>query len=289
MKSFLTLLTSLCLVFAFVGEAQAKRFGGGGFGKSHKTTPFFKKKQEPQKQADQKNSQNQQPAQKGRGLMGGMLGGLLAGGLFAYLLGSGAFEGIQFMDILLLAAVAFIALKIFRSMAAGQHQPAHASVSSNGTGPAMQRQSVEMPRDTGAAQMFDTGSSHDETPLNLPQGFDVEAFVQGSLEHYRTVQQAWNDGNLEVIEEYVSAPLFAGLKQQRERLMVPPQTEILDLNAEIVRADQTGSVAEISILFRGLCKDELEKSEDGIFDTWHLERDTAVEGSNWVIVGIEAE
>ena len=34
------------------------------------------------------------------------LGGLLAGGLFAYLLGSGAFEGLQGMDMLLIAALA---------------------------------------------------------------------------------------------------------------------------------------------------------------------------------------
>lgn len=286
MKAFLTFLTSFCLVFAFAGEAHAKRLGGGGgFGKSHKTTPFFKKKQDQQKQ----QQQGQNATQKKRGgMMGGLLGGLLAGGLFAALLGSDAFEGIQFMDIILFALLAFIALKIFRSMAGGQRQPA---VQGAGYGQQpQQRQSFEMPKEAPAAEhAFDSAPAQDESPYNLPQGFDAEGFVQGALEHYRTVQQAWNEGNLEVIEEYVSAPLFVGLKQQRERLMVPPQTEILDLNAEIVRADQNGSVAEISILFRGLCKDDLEKSEDGIFDTWHLERDTANAYASWVIVGIEAE
>lgn len=274
----MTIVTSFFLMFALVGEAEAKRFGGGGFGKSHKTSPFSKKA------APEKKQSGSQAAKKsGRGLMGGMLGGLLAGGLFAALLGSGAFEGIQMMDIILFAVLAFVALKIFRSMAGGQRQPAM-----QGAAQAHQRQSFEMPKDAPGASVF-TETRQDESPFNLPQGFDADGFVQGALEHYRTVQQAWNDGQLEVIEEYVSAPLFAGLKQQREKLMVPPQTEIIDLNAEIVRADQNGSVAEISVLFRGLCKDELEKSEDGIFDTWHLERDTAIDGSSWVIVGIEAE
>jgi len=71
--------------------------------------------------------------------------------------------------------------------------------------------------------------------------------------------------------------------------MVPPQTEILDLSAEIVRADNNGKAAEISILFRGLCKDELEKSQDGIYDIWHLERDLTAENAPWLIIGIEAE
>jgi predicted lipid-binding transport protein (Tim44 family) len=38
-----------------------------------------------------------------------------------------------------------------------------------------------------------------------------------------------------------------------------------------------------------LCKDELEKSEDGIFDVWHLERDLNNDDAPWIVVGIEAE
>lgn len=275
MKSFLTLLTSLCLIFAVAGEAHAKRFGGGGFGKSYKTTPF--KKSEPQKQQQQQPASGKKSA--GKGMMGGLLGGLLAGGLFAYLLGNGAFEGIQFMDILLLAVLAFVALKVFRSMAGAQRQP----VAQGAAGYAQPLQN----RDNFTQESHNAADQ--QTPFNLPQGFDADAFIEGALQHYRTVQQAWNDGQLDIIEEYVSAPLFVGLKQQREKLMVPPQTEILSLSAEIVRADQQGNMAEISILFRGLCKDELEKSEDGIFDTWHLERDTSIAQSSWIIVGIEAE
>ena len=71
--------------------------------------------------------------------------------------------------------------------------------------------------------------------------------------------------------------------------MVPPQTEILDLDADIVRADESASLREISILFRGRCKDDLEKSEDGIFDVWHLERDMTADNAPWIVVGIEAE
>ncbi|MFT7157853.1 MAG: putative lipid-binding transport protein (Tim44 family), partial [Parvicella sp.] len=39
----------------------------------------------------------------------------------------------------------------------------------------------------------------------------------------------------------------------------------------------------------GMCKDELENSEEGIYDTWHLQRDLNTENADWVIVGIEAE
>jgi predicted lipid-binding transport protein (Tim44 family) len=70
--------------------------------------------------------------------------------------------------------------------------------------------------------------------------------------------------------------------------MAPPQTKVVNLSAEIVRADQAGDSAEISILFRGMCKDELENSQKDIYDIWHLQRDLNTENADWVIVGIEA-
>jgi len=292
MKSIITVFTAFFLMFAMVSEADAKRFGGGGFGKSYKTSPFSSKKAAPAKK-----DQQQQAGQKKGGMMGGLMGGLLAGGLFAALLGSGAFEDLQVMDMIIMAALAFLAFKLFKGFMSGgarsRQQPSAAGFGSNQT----QRHNFEMPRDAGSAgasvqavpETQATGFNQDEIPFNLPEGFDQQGFIEGSLSHYRTVQESWNKGELETIEEYVSPELFAALSQQRNKLMVPPQTEIIDLTAEIVRADQAGDSAEISILFRGVCKDELEKSQDGIFDIWHLQRDLNTENADWVIVGIEAE
>lgn len=292
MKTLATLFTAFFMMFAMVSEADAKRFGGGGFGKTYKTSPFASKKAAPAK----KDGQQQQAGQKKGGMMGGLMGGLLAGGLFAALLGSGAFEDIQIMDIIIMAALAFLAFKLLKGfMGAGRAQPRMAGASPAGMNN-QQRQSFEMPRDADTQSPVQevpatqaTGFNQDEIPFNLPAGFDQQGFIEGALSHYRTVQESWNKGELEVIEEYVSPELFAALSQQRQKLMVPPQTEILDLNAEIVRADQAGDSAEISILFRGICKDDLEKSQDGIFDIWHLQRDLSKENADWVIVGIEAE
>lgn len=113
MKSIITAFTAFFLMFAVVSEADAKRFGGGGFGKSYKTSPFASKKAAPAKK-DQ-----QQAGQKKGGMMGGLMGGLLAGGIFAALLGSGAFEDIQIMDMIIMAALAFLAFKLFKGFMGG--------------------------------------------------------------------------------------------------------------------------------------------------------------------------
>lgn len=291
MKSIITLFTAFFLMFALVGQAEAKRFGGGGFGKTFKTSPFASKKTAPAKK-----EQQQQPAgQKKSGMMGGLMGGLLAGGIFAALLGSGAFEDIQVMDMIIIALLAFFALKLFKGFMSSR-QPAHPRVA--GDGGNQHSHHFERPRDADAGQtssgeeetkIQSTAFNQDEVPFNLPAGFDQQGFIEGSLSHYRTVQESWNKGELDVIKEYVSPELFAALAQQRNKLTQSPKTEVVDLNAEIVRADQAGDSAEISILFRGVCKDELEKTQEGIFDIWHLQRDLNTENADWVIVGIEAE
>lgn len=259
-----------------VSEAHAKRFGSGGFGKA-KSFPT-QQRTAPSKQKDSASGTAQAAPAKGGvagGMMGGMLGGLLAGGLFAYLLGSGAFEGIQFMDILLLGLVAFIIFRLLRSMGGGQQRQA---ASANGSPINQHFQSSEPVADGS------TGPS-----VYLPDDFDAEAFTQGALDHYKLVQQAWNEGNLDLIREYVSAELCEALAAQRDRLMVAPQTEVLDLSAEIIRYEENATHREISLLFRGRCKDEIEKSEDGIFDIWHLERDVFEAEAPWIIVGIQVE
>lgn len=303
MKSLFVICLSLFLSVGWVAEADAKRFGSGGFGKSFKTSPF-KKQSSPfqQKKADQgkadKDAGNQNNAvpskaapangaAKGKGMMGGLMGGLLAGGIFAYLLGSGAFEGIQFMDIILMLLVAFIAFKLIRGFA--RPTPAAAGYGSAHQGSQAQsmfKQSAQqsMPQTEQSSNMAET-----QTPMNVPPGFNQNSFLQGALSHYRTLQEAWNQGDLNLVSEYVAPDLYAELHNQRKGMDVAPHTEILDLEAELVRAERTANTYELSVLFRGRCKDDVEGSEDGIFDVWHLQKDATNADAPWMIVGIEAE
>lgn len=287
MKNLIVFCLAVFLSVGFAHHADAKRFGGGGFGKSFKTSPFKKqsspfqqKKSEPSKGSDQQRNaapaNNAAPA-KGKGMMGGLMGGLLAGGIFAALLGSGAFEGVQIMDILLIALVAFIGFKLLR----GMRRPAPAAAG-YGTAPRQEAPTAQFRMNTG-------NQGGGETPMNVPVGFNQNAFLDGALDHYRTLQAAWNEGNLDVVREYVSPELYAELHNQRKEMGVAPQTEILDLDAELVRADQQDGFYQLSILFRGRCKDDVEASEDGIFDVWHLQKPAAQDDAPWLIVGIEAE
>ncbi len=258
-------------------DADAKRFGGGkSFGKMFKTNPA-QQKQAPAGTVSQKAT----PAGSKRGIMGGLLGGLLVGGLIASIFG-GAFEGIQMMDIIIFGLIAFLAMKLFRKMNQAKAAAQDQQHSFAGGMPNLDQQT---PNNAGSSLVagFDTNN----VPLNLPRSFDADSFIKGALSHYRAIQNAWNANDLSTIQEYVSSDIFNQLATERQSLEAEQHTEILVLDAEIVRADYNKSCAQLSLRFTGQCRDDVEQSKDEIADVWHLQRDLSVDDSPWLIVGIE--
>ena len=82
MKAFWTLFSVLILTFGIAHQADAKRFGGGGFGKSKAVPTQQRQAPQKQEQAQQQNPAAPAAGAAGKVMMGGLLGGLLAGGIF---------------------------------------------------------------------------------------------------------------------------------------------------------------------------------------------------------------
>ncbi len=261
---------------------EAKKFGGSkSIGKSHKTAPA---------QPTATNTPTTAPAGAPgkKGMMGGMLGGLLAGGLLAALFMGGGFENIQIMDILIMALVAFVLFKIVRtvmaSKAGAQQRPAYAGASQ--PSPNMQREAAEQ---TGSANSGGNGfgQAASDVPFDLPAGFDLPGFLEGARSHYKTLQLAWNENDLSKIQEYVSIDLYNELNNQRRELTGDQHTEVMFLDAELVRATHNANLAEVSVKFSGRYRDTVEGVEEEIKEVWHLERNVTQANSPWLIVGIE--
>lgn len=289
MKRLFTLVAFLMVSVAITPIAEAKKFGGGkSFGKSYKTAPAPKQQQQDTNTLSKDQSATKSASKKG--LMGGLLGGLLAGGLLAAMFG-GAFEGIQFMDILIIGLVAFLLFKLMRGMlgakqgSMNQHrqQPAFGGNTNQFEQPNVHN--FEQQPNTNAGG-FGFGGQTD-IPHNYPPGFDQAAFLNGSREHYRILQGAWNHNELDKIEEYVSPSLFEDLKEERAKLSGEQHTDVMYVDAEIVRADYDANKAQLSLQFSGRYRDAVEGIEEEIEDIWHLERDLTAPNAPWLIVGIQ--
>lgn len=290
MKRLFSIVALLMFTVAVTPIAEAKKFGGSkSFGKSYKTAPA------PKQQQQNTNTVGKDQTAKSsskKGLMGGLLGGLLAGGLLAAFFG-GAFEGIQFMDILIIGLIAFVIFKLMRGMlgakqgSMNQHrqQPAFGGNASKFEQPNMQNFEQQPNTNNGGFGGF---GAQTDVPHNYPPGFDQAAFINGSREHYRILQGAWNHNQLETIEEYVSPSLFEDLKAERAKLDGDQHTDVMYVDAEIVRADYDANKAQLSLQFSGRYRDTVEGVEEEIEDIWHLERDLTVPNAPWLIVGIQA-
>jgi predicted lipid-binding transport protein (Tim44 family) len=283
MKTFLSLIMVVFVSLSAVESAEAKRFGSGGFGKAFKTSPF--KKASPQKTAP-KNAEANKSSLAGNAArrpgMGGLMGGLLAGGMFAYLLGNGAFEGLQFMDILLFGLIGFVLFKLFL----GRKVPAVNGV--NGQG--YNRQAYNQHNPIGAgferSNLDASSGSSNETPMDIPAEFDIAGFANRGLEHYKLVHKAWDQGDMSIVKEYLHESLLDQLQAERSLQAEVLSNEVLDLTADVVRSEVEDRIHTVSLLFRGRMKDLQANQEHGIYDLWHLQQ---TNDGDWLIIGIEAE
>jgi len=283
MKTLMTTCFALLLGFMLMPqEAEAKRLGGGSsFGKSY-TTPKRVAPAPTKEQAAVPTSPTKTAGT--RSGLGGMMGGLLAGGLLAALFMGGAFEGIQLMDILLLAGVGFILFKLFSSKRTQtqRQQPAYAMPDG-----AMARQA---PQSEPIAPAFGSvpNASDDSVPvkLSLPDWFNESAFVEGARNHFITLQKAWDQQDWSEIRDYMSDEMFEAL--QRERASLPDQqhTEVDSVMVELVNFIDNDDHVVASLHFYGWIAESGQPTSE-FSEIWHLNRDMTVANSNWKIVGIE--
>ncbi len=263
--------------------AEAKRFGGGGsFGKMFSTP----KKVSPTRQTAPKAAPTSTTGKAATGSkrpgMGGMLGGLLAGGLLGAMFMGGAFEGIQMMDILIIAVIGFVLFKLFAGAKAPRtRQPQYAGHPEPEV--AATRSSTE-PFASGGAW----GQGDQAVELELPAWFDKTAFLEGSSNHFAQLQQAWSQNDLVEIRSYCSPELFDALEAERAGLGEGVlDNDLVSVVPELVGFAEADGQAQVSILFNGWMREGAEAETTEFNEIWHLTRDLSAEGADWFIVGIE--
>ncbi|OUL58525.1 Tim44 domain-containing protein [Pseudoalteromonas ulvae] len=281
MKKLCVIFTLFAVLFTASFDVDArKKFGSKSKGKTQQTS-------QQKQQADQPNNSTQAPttaakSSNKKGIMGGILGGLLMGGLIAAMLG-GDFEGLQIMDMLMMALIAFIIFKVIKAVMA---KNAVNRTATAGGPPITPTETAQYRQSPASSSSNGFSATQNEVPFNLPANFDLNGFLQGARDHYHTLQKAWNENDLSTIEEYVSPALFTELKAERAEV-VDVATEVMFIDAELARADSSPIQWEISVRFKGKYRDLADKQEEAINEIWHLERDMRQANAPWLIVGIE--
>jgi len=294
-KLITTLFVALLATTIGLPEAEAKRLGGGrstGMQRdsvSQKQTTAPTPTQQAAPTAAAGAGAAAAPKRNWMGPIAGLAAGLGLAALFSHL-GMGAGMA-NFVMILLLALAAFFVFRlIFKRPAAA----------SNGTDTAMQYAGVggpgmapppkvePMPAGSGVSNPV-PGIGAAAAPTQtaaLPADFDVAAFVRVAKVQFVRMQAAHDAGNLDDIREFTTPEMFAEIKLDiDERQGAQQQTEVLNVEAEVLEVATEATRYVASVRFRGMIREEQGGAGTAFDEVWNLVKPT--QGGGWILAGVQ--
>ncbi|MBI5899904.1 MAG: Tim44 domain-containing protein [Rhodocyclales bacterium] len=267
-------------------DAEAKRLGGGkSFGMQRQATPAPAAPAAAPTQAAKPAAPAAAPAatatppKQGMSRFLGPLAGLAAGlGIAALLSHFGLGEAAaNFLLIALLVVAAIFVLRLL--MRKREPQPA---MQYAGAGPAsFTPAQFEATPTVGAG---DTAIA--PATGNIPADFDVAGFVRQAKLNFIRLQAANDRGDMEDIRQFTAPELFAEIKMQhQERGAKAQETDVQQLDAEVLEVVTDGGNHVASVRFRGQIRED-NAAPEAFAEIWHLAK--PVDGSRgWTIAGIQ--
>lgn len=286
---FLFTLISFFGLTLVATDVDARRLGGGkSFGRSAPQQMQQNRQSNQQSaNAQRQNTQTGAPNRSGASRWLGPLAGLAAGGLLAALFFGDAFEGFQFMDFLLIAALVFGGIMLFRMMRAKSSAPNMSRQAYAPAGPTPNNNNFETP-EIGSG--LSSGGSSAGAVDYRPSWFNEDEFLQGAKTHFIRLQAAWDTADMKDIREYTTPDLFAQLTLERQSYQGERQfTEVVELDAELLSLVQEDDQIVASVRYSGLIRENKDGDAKSFSEVWHVQRSLNESDANWYVAGIEQE
>lgn len=236
----------------------------------------------------------------------GPIAGLAAGlGLAALASHFGFGEELaNFMMMALLAVVVMVAVGwIVRRMRGGAAASAGGPQLAGAGAPfpqqpaqrAFQPEQAPMARDSFAAggmgvsptaPVGATASAPAAVPAALPAGFDAEGFTRIAKMIFIRLQAANDAANVDDLRKFTTPELFASLRLDlQERGAAAQQTDVMQLDAELVETTQENGQWIASVRFHGLIREDAAQGAQPFDELWHLVKPLD-DAREWAIAGI---
>jgi predicted lipid-binding transport protein (Tim44 family) len=240
-------------------------------------------------------------AQAGKRSWMGPIAGLAAGlGIAALMshLGMGeAFGNFLMMALLAMAAVFVIGFLIRRFGAAKAAGPQLAGAGApfpNAPFPSAPQAQQPMARDmftpgasspAGSAATFQPASGA-AAAAAVPAGFDAAGFERIAKMIFIRLQAANDEANLDDIRKFTTPELFASLRLDlQERGTSKQQTDVMQLDAQVVDTAQEQGQWLVSVRFSGLIREDIGAGAQSFNELWHLVKPVD-DSREWAIAGI---
>jgi predicted lipid-binding transport protein (Tim44 family) len=281
-------------------DSQAKRVGGGRPAGMQRQMPARSPDATPARPTQPTNATAPAPgaapaaATPGRRSWMGPIAGIAAGLGIAALMshfGMGAAMG-NFMTMALVALVAVFAIRWLMSRFAGGGAAGGSGPQLAGAGAPFPQQQAPSRFDSQpvSAQAAGIGASAlagaSPASVSTPQGFDAAGFERIAKMIFIRLQAANDAGQVDDLRKFTTPELFASLRLDlQERGQAANQTDVLQLDAELVDTAQESGQWVASVRFHGLIREEADQGAHAFNELWHLVKPLD-DSREWAIAGI---
>ncbi|MFY7941679.1 MAG: Tim44 domain-containing protein [Burkholderiaceae bacterium] len=228
------------------------------------------------------------------GPIAGLAAGLGIAALMSHLGMGEAFGNFLMMALLAVAAI-FLVRFLMRRFGNNAAQNNRSPVPAAPQG--MQFAGMPMPRDNNApgfgSGSVNTGFTSTPAPAtvapvvhSLPAGFDAPAFERIAKLIFIRMQAANDAGNLDDLRQFATPEMFATFKLElQDRQGAKQETDVVQLNAQVLEFVQEGTDQIVSVRFHGLIREVKDQPTTTFDEVWHLVKPVD-DSRQWAIAGI---
>ena len=280
-RIFITLFTAV-LFFGLSGhDAEAKRLGGGMSSGISRSGNVMNRQAIPPRPATPAAApapaaSPSAPVAPARSPWMGMLGGLALGAGIGALLGHFGLGGMGGFGGILMALLAGAAVVFLVRMLMNRNRPEPLQYA--GAGPAFGGPAAPEPIPSGSPAT---------TTGNIPAGFDDQGFLRQAKLNFVRLQAANDAGNMDDIRAFTTPEMYAEIQlEYQERGKAAQQTDVVQLDAELLDLSNEGTRQIASVRFHGSIRESVNAAPEAFDEVWHLVK--PIDGSQgWVIAGIQ--
>jgi len=125
----------------------------------------------------------------------------------------------------------------------------------------------------------------------IPEGFDVQGFVQAAKQNFISLQAAWDLADIPALRAMMTDGMLTEIQSQlaeRGELVAGPNTtEVVMLEAQLLGIEDLGDVYMASIEFSGLIREESTAGPSPFREVWNMTKPK--NGSlGWLVAGVQA-
>ena len=126
----------------------------------------------------------------------------------------------------------------------------------------------------------------------IPQGFDVDAFLQASKTNFIGLQSAWDRSDIPSLRAMMTDDMLAQIKAQlldREQHSgsVHNVTEVVMLEARLLGIEELEHAHMASVEFSGMIREEVSAGPNPFREVWNITRPKSGSGG-WLVAGVQA-